>query len=106
MLNPDSICSAAEAEVKSSHKSETVKNFFEKHKNMIKYIEEKSGLTFDHHLVGRDLFSALECQRTMGLKHPEWVNETVYDFLKHFIQMSFIFDASTVKLRRLRAGLY
>ena len=106
MLNPDSICPAAQQEIKSYLKSATVKNFFVKHKKLVKFVEQKSGMTFDHHWVGRDLFNALEIQKTdFGLKLPEWVNDTVYNDLQLFLQMSFIFDAATEKLRRLRTGM-
>lgn len=105
MLNPDSICPAAREEVMSYLKSNAVKNLFRKHKNLVKFVEQKSGLKFNHHWVGRDLFNALEIQKNdFGLKLPDWVNDTVYSDLNQFLTMSFIFDSSTEKLLRLRAG--
>jgi len=73
--------------------------------NLVKFIEQKSGLKFNDYGIGRDLFNTLSIQKVHNYALPEWVNQTVLDCLQDFHEMSFIFDSSTPLIRRLRAGM-
>ncbi|CAG2164341.1 unnamed protein product [Oppiella nova] len=105
MLNPDSECPTAQTESQKIMKSKTVQDFYNKYKNLVKFIEQKSGLKFNDYGIGRDLFNTLSIQKVHNYTLPEWVNQTVLDCLQDFHEMSFIFDSSTPLIRRLRAGV-
>ncbi len=73
-------------------------------KKTIKLIEEKTKQKFGI-WFGRDLFGTTEIQQSNGLKLPDWINQSVYQFLKHISDMAFVLESSTELLQRMRAGI-
>ena len=106
LLNPTCDCPASETERKRAQKLPEYQDFEISNDALFKYLSKHTGENVTSVQTAEYIYDDLHIERSMNYTLPSWVTDDVFTRLKHVADMSFYFEFSTLKLCRLRTGLF
>lgn len=106
LLNPTCDCPASEKERERTFKQSEYQDFVKSNDALFKYLSKHTGENVTTVQTAEYIFDDLFIEKSMGYSLPSWVTDDVYNQLKHVSGMSFYFEFTSPKIRRLRTGLF